>query len=292
MISALWSSYSYERIEEISKYLLARTKIRPKLGVIAGSGLGGLAEQLEEQDSFPYSKIPDFPVSTVAGHDGSLVFGLLNGVPTVCMKGRFHAYEGYPLWKCAMPVRVMKLMGVKTLIVTNAAGGINPDYKPGDIMIIKDHINIPGFAGNNPLKGANDERWGPRFPAMNKAYDKKLRELLRRCASQLQMESFLREGVYCMFGGPCYETVAEVKFIRQIGSDAVGMSTIHEVIVAHHCGLKVLGISLITNNCVADENSEIEVDHKEVMAVGNQRAKSLEQLVSKFVSKLPESFIS
>ena len=224
--------------------------------------------------------------SLVAGHSGALVFGMLSGVPTVCMKGRFHAYEGYPLWKCSMPVRVMKLLGVETLMVTNAAGGVNADFQVGDVMIIKDHINIPGFAGNNPLKGANDERWGPRFPPMNKAYDSDLRKLVKRCAADLGMSSFIREGVYCMFGGPCYETVAEIRMIRVLGGDAVGMSTVHEVIVAQHCGLKVIGLSLITNRCVADWDSKEEANHAEVVEVGKLRAKDLENLVSRIVETL------
>lgn len=227
----------------------------------------------------------------MAGHSGALVFGTLNGVPTVCMKGRFHAYEGYPLWKCAMPVRVMKLLGAQILLVTNAAGGVNADYNVGDVMIIKDHINIPGFAGNNPLKGPNDERFGPRFPPMNKAYDCDLRKIVNRCAADLDMASFVREGVYVMFGGPCYETVAEIRMIRLLGGDAVGMSTIHEVIVAQHCGLKVIGLSLITNRCVSDWESKDEANHAEVVEVGKRRAKDLERLVGHIVETLKKDVL-
>lgn len=238
---------------------------------------------MTESKVIPYEEIPDFPKSTVQGHQGALVFGELDGVPTVAMKGRLHPFEGYPLWLCAMPVRVMKLLGIETLIVTNAAGGINPQYKTGDLMVIKDHISIPGFAGNNPLRGPNDERWGPRFPPMNRAYTQKHRDTIKSLAKKLDMDSFMREGVYCMFGGPCYETVAEVKYIRQMGGDAVGMSTIHEIIVAAHCGLNVLAISLITNMCVADENDKREVNHEEVIEVGKQRALLLQNLVAEFV---------
>lgn len=222
----------------------------------------------------------------VTGHAGALVFGKLEGVPTVCMNGRFHPYEGYPLWKCSLPVRVMKLLGIKLLIVTNAAGGINPNFKPGDIMMIKDHINIPGFSGNNPLNGPNDSKWGTRFPPMNKAYDAEYRKTMRSTVSELGMSSFFREGIYCMFGGPCYETVAEIKFIRAMNADVVGMSTIHEVITAVHCGLRVLGLSLVTNKCVDDENSTTEVNHAEVVAVGQQRAVDMEKLVARFVQKI------
>ena len=220
------------------------------------------------------------------------MFGELEGVPCVCMKGRFHAYEGYPLWKCSLPVRVMKLLGVKVLIVTNAAGGVNPSFKPGDVMLIKDHVNIPGFAGNNPLNGPNDERWGPRFPPMNKAYDAELRHVMKSAASELKMSSFFREGIYCMFGGPCYETVAEINFIRKaVAADAVGMSTVHEVITAAHCGIKVLGLTLVTNCCVADENSKEEVNHEEVIAVGRQRAVDMEKLVARFIQKIKKDVI-
>lgn len=202
------------------------------------------------------------------------------------MKGRFHPYEGYPLATCAMPVRVLKLLGIKILIVTNAAGGANDNYQVGDVMIIKDHINLPAFAGNNPLKGPNDERWGPRFPPMNKAYDVNLRKLVKQCASEQGMDDYLQEGVYLMFGGPCYETVAEIRLVRALGGDAVGMSTIPEVIVAHHCGIKVIGLSLITNCCVADWESTEEANHTEVIEVGKRRAKDLEQLVAKIAEKL------
>lgn len=220
------------------------------------------------------------------------MFGHLEGVPTVCMKGRFHPFEGYPLWKCAMPVRVMKLLGIEVIIITNASGGVNPNFSIGDIMLMKDHVNIPGFAGNNPLTGPNDERWGPRFPPMNKAYDADLRKVMKSVAADMNMTSFLREGIYCMFGGPCYETVAEIKFIRNsIGADVVGMSTIHEVITAAHCGIRVLGISLVTNCCIADENSTAEANHEEVLAVGHKRAADMEKLVGAFVRKVRQDIL-
>lgn len=209
------------------------------------------------------------------------------------MKGRFHPFEGYPLSKCAMPVRVMKLLGIKVIIITNAAGGVNPNFSTGDIMLIKDHVNIPGFAGNNPLTGPNDERWGPRFPPMNKAYDADLRKKMKGVANELKMSSFLREGVYCMFGGPCYETVAEIKFIRDsIRADVVGMSTVHEVITAAHCGIRVLGMSLVTNCCIADENSTAEANHEEVLAVGRKRAADMENLVARFVQQVKQDILS
>lgn len=280
------SKYSYESMQNLTSYLLKRTKHRPLIGVICGSGMGGLADMLEDKESFPYHEIPGFPTSTVAGHKGRLVFGTLNGVSMVCMQGRFHVYEGYSLWKCAMPVRVMKLIGVKTLIVTNAAGGLNPNFRAGDIMIIKDHINFPGFSGDNPLRGRNDERWGPRFPAINNAYDLKLRNLAKDIAKELGLSDCMQEGVYVMVGGPSYETVAELRALRTLGADAVGMSTAHEVIAAKHCGLRVFGLSLITNECVMDYDVERAANHAEVLETSNRRKSDLETLISALISRI------
>ncbi|XP_054710430.1 LOW QUALITY PROTEIN: purine nucleoside phosphorylase-like [Uloborus diversus] len=282
------SMYSYESMQSLTQYLLDRTKHRPSVGVICGSGMGGLADMLEDNESFAYNEIPGFPTSTVAGHKGRLVFGILNGVPTVCMQGRFHVYEGYSLWKCAMPVRVMKLIGVKTLIVTNAAGGLNSDFRAGDIMIIKDHINFPGFAGDNPLRGRNDERWGPRFPAINNAYDLKLRKIAREIAEDLGFGEHITEGVYAMVGGPCYETVSELRALKILGADAVGMSTAHEVIAAKHCGLRVFGLSLITNECVMEYDVERSANHAEVLETSNRRKADLEKLITNLVARIQE----
>ena len=181
----------------------------------------------------------------------------------------------------------MKLLGVKTLIVTNAAGGLNKEYNVGDIMIIKDQVNMPAFAGNSPLKGQNDERWGPRFPPMNSAYDKNLIKIAKYCAKELKLNEIIREGVYVMCGGPAYETIAEVRFLRGIG-DAAGMSTAHEVTVAHHCGLKVVGFSLITNKCIADYENEQMANHQEVLDAAQKRAKDFEKLIEKIIEKLPK----
>lgn len=275
--------YSFEIIEESARYLLAKTRHRPKIGVICGSGLGGLAEQLEESDEFPYETIPNFPVSTVVGHAGRMVIGLLSGVPVLCMQGRFHSYEGYPLWKCAMPVRVMKVMGVEQLLVTNAAGGLNADYNIGDIMIIKDHINMQGFAGDSPLRGKNDERFGPRFPAMNNAYDRALRRRAGQIAVEMGLEGVVREGVYVMLGGPTYETVAELNLLRILGVDAVGMSTVPEVVVARHCGMRVFAFSLITNKCITEYDTEAEANHEEVIEVANKRKTDLQELARRVI---------
>ncbi|XP_029838052.1 purine nucleoside phosphorylase isoform X1 [Ixodes scapularis] len=279
--------YSYEHIESIANFLLSKTEHRPVIGVICGSGLGSLADLLVNSTQFHYKDIPDFPVSTVPGHSGKLVFGKLEGKTVMCMQGRFHAYEGYPLWKCAMPVRLMKLIGVKTLIVTNAAGGINTSFKAGDIMIIKDHINFPGLGGDNPLKGRNDDRWGPRFPAMSTAYDVKLRELAKKIGNEeLGMWSYLREGVYCMLGGPNFESVAEVNMLRICGADACGMSTAHEVIVARHCGMRVFGLSLISNVCISSYDDQQIANHEEVLATGESRKKDMEKLVRAMVKRM------
>ncbi|XP_003740913.1 purine nucleoside phosphorylase [Galendromus occidentalis] len=276
----------YEEMERMAEQLMTRTKHRPTVGIICGSGLSSLADLLGDNDIIPYSEIPNFPCSTVKGHSGQLIFGKLSGRSVVCMKGRIHPYEGHPMWKCAMPVRLMKLCGIKYLIVTNAAGGLNPSFNNGDIMIIKDHINFPGLSGNHPLRGVNDERWGPRFPALNGAYCVELRELVRKIALEKGAGDFLREGVYCMLGGPNFETVAEVRMLQLLGGDCAGMSTCHEVIVAKHCGLGVIGLSLISNKAVSDYAAREYANHDEVLATALQRSKLLENIVSGVVAEL------
>lgn len=213
----------------MANFLLGRTKHRPKIGIICGSGLGSLAESVEDADIVPYQIIPNFPVSTVEGHAGQMIFGNINNVPVMVMQGRFHYYEGYPLAKCCMPIRVMKLVGVTHLIATNAAGGLNEKYNVGDIVIVKDHINLMGFAGNNPLQGPNDTRFGPRFPPMNKAYDIDMKKDAFEIAKELDIQDQVHEGVYTCLGGPNYETCAELKMLKILGVDCVGMSTVHEV---------------------------------------------------------------
>ncbi|GAB6022965.1 hypothetical protein CHUAL_007055 [Chamberlinius hualienensis] len=280
------NGYAYENIKQIADFLLERTKHRPKIGIVCGSGLSGLADWLDERHAFPYEEIPDFPISTVSGHPGRLVFGLLNGIPMVCMQGRFHNYEGYTLWKCAMPIRVMKLVGVETVILTNAAGGISSDYACGDIMIIKDHINLPGFAGDSPLRGRNDERWGPRFPSMSNLFDTELRKLAKTVAENLELSHVFREGIYVMVGGPSYETIAELRLLKLVGADAVGMSTVHEAITARHCGLRVFAMSLITNKCILEYDTGEEANHEEVLATANHRKEDLQKFVTEFVKEI------
>ncbi|XP_055911728.1 purine nucleoside phosphorylase isoform X2 [Eupeodes corollae] len=282
-------NYSYEIIQEIADYLKARTDICPKIGIICGSGLNSLADHLVDTCAFEYENIPNFPLSTVEGHVGRLVFGYLEGLPVVCMQGRFHFYEGYPLAKCSMPVRVMKLMGVSYLIATNAAGGLNPKFKVGDLMIVRDHINIMGFAGNNPLQGPNDPRFGPRFPPMTNAYDSRLVKKARKIVKEMGVQNDVHEGVYTCLGGPNYESVAELKMLRTMGVDAVGMSTVHEVITARHCDMTVFAFSLITNKCATDYNSsDDEANHEEVVMVGKKRQNTCGEVVCRMVKAIGE----
>lgn len=285
--------YSYENIKEIADFLTSRTDIRPKIGIICGSGLNSLANYLEDTCAFDYEDIPNFPVSTVEGHVGRLVFGYLEGMPVMCMQGRFHYYEGYPLAKCSMPVRVMKLVGVSVLIATNAAGGLNPKFKVGDLMFVRDHINIMGFAGNNPLQGPNDPRFGPRFPPMTNAYDTKLVRKARKIIKEMGIENDVHEGVYTCLGGPNYESVAELRMLRTMGVDAVGMSTVHEVITARHCDMTVFAFSLITNKCATEYNSsDEEANHEEVVSVGKMRQDTCGEVVCRMVKAIGEDFAS
>ncbi|NXN95148.1 PNPH phosphorylase, partial [Rhinopomastus cyanomelas] len=279
----------YEVYKETADWLLARTALRPKTAIICGSGLGGLADVLDNKTIFPYEDIPHFPRSTVAGHAGRLVFGELSGQPCVCMQGRFHYYEGHSVSTVTFPIRVFFLLGVEILIVTNAAGGLSPYFRVGDIMFIRDHISIFGLGGQNPLRGSNDERFGVRFPCMSDAYEKDLLGLALESAQELGFQSFTREGVYCLLAGPCYETIAECRLLQALGADAVGMSTVPEVIVARHCGLRVLGISLITNEAVMSYNSQKKANHEEVLRTSAVRAEALQKLVTHILGKLGES---
>ncbi|KAM9808109.1 purine nucleoside phosphorylase 6 [Neosynchiropus ocellatus] len=279
-------TFDFEEYQETADWLLAQTDLRPEVAIICGSGLGGLADLMENKAAFPYDTIPHFPVSTVEGHAGQLVFGSLQGRQCVCMQGRFHFYEGYDMKTVTYPVRVFSLLGVRTLIVTNAAGGLNSDFDVGDIMIIKDHINMPGFAGQSPLCGRNEARFGARFPCMSDAYDRELVALAREAAEEQGCGAFLREGVYVMVAGPAYETVAESRVLKLLGADAVGMSTVPEVVVARHCGLRVFGLSLITNKVVTDYESGERANHDEVLNTTRRRTQDLQQLVRCLVTKL------
>lgn len=278
--------HKYEEVEKIKNFLLSKTTIRPTVGIICGSGLGGLVANVQNQESFKYEDIPGFPVSTVKGHAGKLVFGNLSGKAVVCLQGRFHFYEGHSIHKCTLPVRVMATLGITTLIVTNAAGGVNRSFNVGDIMVIKDHVGFPMLGGNHPLVGLNDERFGPRFPSMTAAYDKSYQNTAMEIAKECGYGDFIQNGCYCMFSGPTYETIAELRLAKAIGGDAVGMSTVPEVIVGGHMGLKILGISLITNKCVMDYDSDEQPNHAEVLEVGKQRSECVLNIVTNFVGKL------
>lgn len=280
------SGFTYEEYKVTADWLLSQSQHRPSIAIVCGSGLGDLADTLKDQVVFKYSDVPNFPTTSVAGHVGRLVFGSLRGKVCVCMQGRFHLYEGHAVWKTTFPIRVFQLMGVEILIVTNASGGLNPDYKVGDIMLLKDHINMPGFAGVNPLVGPNDERFGERFPCMSDAYDKDLRRLAAEVSRDLGLCSGLREGIYCALGGPSYETIAECRMLRSLGADAVGMSTTHEVITARHCKLRVLGLSLITNKVVMDYESEERANHEEVLQSSQHSAQLLEKIVTHIVGQI------
>jgi len=256
----------------------------PRVGLILGSGLGALADAISSPVTIAYSEIPGFAVSTVVGHAGALVLGQLGGQPVVAMRGRIHYYEGYDMQQVTFPVRVLRGLGAETLIVTNAAGGIRPGLKQGEIMLINDQINLPGFSGVTPLRGPNDEQLGLRFNAMNNAYDPALRAIARRVAAEQGIT--LPEGVYMMLAGPSFETPAEVRLVRLLGADAVGMSTVPEVIVARHGGMRVLGFSTITNEAISEDGTTSEANHEEVLATANLVGPRLRALIEGVLAAL------
>lgn len=262
-----------------AEYLQSKIKVKPTVGLILGSGLGVLVEEIENKIVVPYEEIPHFPTSTVQGHAGQLVFGDLNGVQVVAMQGRFHFYEGYEMSKVTFPVRVMKALGIEKVVVTNAAGGVNTNYKPGDLMLISDHIN---FMGTNPLIGPNEEDFGTRFPDMSEAYSKVLRQKAKKAGESLGIT--LQEGVYLAVTGPSYETPAEIRMMRTVGADAVGMSTVPEVIVARHAELDVLGISCITN--MAAGILDQPLNHEEVIETTEKVKSNFLGLVKEIVKAI------
>lgn len=252
-----------QMIEEAKNKIAGKTGHKPEIGLILGSGLGDLAKEIEEAVVVPYADIPHFPVSTVEGHAGQLVIGKLAGKTVVAMQGRFHFYEGYTQREVVFPVYVMKALGIRVLIATNAAGGMNPNFRPGDLMVITDHLNM---TGSNPLIGPNEEELGPRFPDMSTAYTPELRELAFRIAAKQGLQ--LQQGVYAGVSGPTYMTPAELVMLRNLGGDAIGMSTVPEVIAARHAGLKVLGISCITDMAIGEELEPLT--HEQVVEVANR----------------------
>lgn len=268
-----------EKMKEVQQLIESRTQVKPTIGLILGSGLGVLADEIRDAVNIPYEKIPHFPVSTVEGHQGQLVIGQLNGKNVVAMQGRFHFYEGYSLEQVTFPIRVMKAMGVQTLIITNASGGINMDYEPGDLMIIKDHLNL---TGRNPLIGPNQDAFGVRFPDMSTAYDPEYQELAHKVARENGID--VQEGVYVGLTGPTYETPAEIRMLRILGADAVGMSTVPEVIVACHGGIRVLGISCISN--MAAGILPQPLSHSEVMETAEKVKTTFLRLMRGIIEEL------
>ena len=268
----------FAQIEEAVSAVRKEWNQVPHVGIILGTGLGGLVEQIEIQATFEYEEIPNFPKSTAISHRGRLVCGSLNGLPVMAMEGRFHLYEGYPLKQITLPVRVMKALGAKMLVVSNACGGMNPYYQCGDIMVIDDHINL---MGDNPLIGINDDRLGPRFPDMCEPYDQQLISDAMEVARQENMH--LHRGVFVAVAGPNLETRAEYRFLRTIGADVVGMSTVPEVITAVHCGLRVVGFSIITDMCFPDSLQPAVVD--EIIAHANSAEPKLSSLVTGVLGK-------
>ena len=263
--------YSFAEYQDAAALIKSKISVTPEIGLVLGSGLGQLADEVEGAEPgtppvyIKYKDIPGWPVSTVYGHKGRLVIGKLGGRNVVVQQGRSHFYEGYSLLEVTFAVRVMKLLGVKSLVVTNAAGGVNVFFHPGDVMLIKDHIAFAGMAGNNPLCGPNMDEFGIRFPDMSQAYDREYEKLAMTAA--LKNGIVLREGTYIWLSGPSFETPAEVRMLRAMGVDAVGMSTVPEVIVARHCGMRVLGFSGITNK--NSDNGEVQTNHEEVLEAAN-----------------------
>ena len=274
------------QIDAAAEFIRGCTRHRPTTGLILGSGLGSLADQVREADSIPFDQIPYFPLSTVLGHNGRLVIGELEEQVVLAMQGRAHYYEGYSMAQVTLPVRVMQALGIQVLIVTNAAGGLNPEWHAGDLMLITDHINMVGMTGANPLRGPNLGSFGPRFPDMSTAYDPQLRQLAREAAQQAGIA--LREGVYIGLAGPNFETPAELRFLRSAGADAVGMSTVAEVTVARHGGTRVLGLSAISNIVVYDPAKGGVPSHEEVLEAGAQIVPKLTAVICNTLRRLPQ----
>ncbi len=272
----------FEKLEETVAFVRQRTTLRPTVGVILGSGLGQLVERMEDATAIDYCDVPHFPAPTVAGHAGRMVFGRIGQVDVVAMQGRFHYYEGHDMRTVAYPTAFMKQFGVRTLVVSNSAGGINRDFTPGDLMLITDHINL--FA-TNPLIGLNDERLGPRFPDMTEAYSPRLIDIADAAAGELGLT--FRRGVYAGLSGPCYETAAEIRYLAHGGADAVGMSTVPEVIAARYLGLEVLGISCITN--MATGIATVKHAHAEVVRIANEASERFCSVVAATIAKLGEN---
>jgi purine-nucleoside phosphorylase len=274
--------YSLKQIDIIADFIRSKSSYHPQVGIILGSGLGGLAASVESASIIPYDEISEWPATTVIGHQGRLLIGKFEGKEVVVMQGRVHYYEGYSMAQVCMPVRVLQRLGVKILIVTNAAGAVNPGYTPGDLMLITDHVNLIGMAGLNPLRGPNLDELGTRFPDMSQAYDRGLLDLARKVASEENIP--MQEGIYICLAGPSFETPADLRFLRIVGADAVGMSTVPEVITARHGGMRVLGISGISNK--ANLDGKTVTTHEEVLEAGQKIAPLLTTLIRGVLRRL------
>ena len=268
-----------EKIKATANFIKERIKATPEIGIILGTGLGGLANEIEILESLPYNEIPDFPVSTVEGHAGRLIYGKLGNKEVLAMQGRFHYYEGYSMKELTFPVRVMKFVGVTHLFVSNASGGLNPDWHVGDIVLINDHIN---FFSEHPLHGKNENELGPRFPDMSKVYDERLRNKAKLIA--LENNISVKEGIYIGVQGPTFETPAEYKMFRVLGGDVIGMSTVPEVIVARHMGIRVFGISIITDSGVPGEI--VEISHEEVQQVAMKAEPKMTRIMKELIESI------
>jgi purine-nucleoside phosphorylase len=279
MVERMASTSIYERAEHATRIIRARTTVEPRIAVVLGSGLGGFADDFEEPVAIPYDEIPGFVRSTAQGHAGRLVIGKVDGIPVLAMQGRLHYYEGYSLEEVTFPVRTFGLLGIKTLVLTNASGGINVQLSEGALMVISDHVNLMGV---NPLRGPNDDRFGPRFPDMSAVYSPELQELVVEEAKAIGIE--VRRGIYGALSGPSYETPAEIHLLRNLGADAVGMSTVPEAIVARHMGLEVLGISCITN--MAAGISDEPINHEDVMATGDRVRETFTELLRNVIGAI------
>lgn len=264
-----------EQIDQTAEAIRKRTSYHPRVGLVLGSGLNSLADSVKAADIIPYGELPNWPRSTVQGHAGQLVIGELEGQTVFVMQGRVHFYEGYSMSQVTLPMRVMLRLGLEMMFVTNAAGGVNPEFLPGDVMLITDHLNLIGMTGANPLMGPNLDELGPRFPDMSQAYDRKLMEIARRVATTEKLS--LREGIYCALSGPSFEGPADLRFLRLAGADAVGMSTVPEVIVARHGGLRVLGFSGISNKANLDGSTV--TTHEEVIEAGTIITPKIEKII-------------
>jgi purine-nucleoside phosphorylase len=269
--------FSMSHFELAAEAVRERVELQTRVGLILGSGLNPLASAVEDGVSIPYGEIPHFPVTTIEGHSGRLVVGRLEGQAVAVMQGRAHYYEGYSMAEVTFPMRVMQVLGIKTLIVTNAAGGLNQEFRAGDVMLITDHINLIGMSGLNPLRGPNLSEFGPRFPDMSEPYDSHLRMLATQAAAEAEVS--LKEGVYVCLAGPSFETRADLRFLRLIGADAVGMSTVPEVTVARHGGTRVLGLSGISNIAPAGDTPVVETSHEEVLEAGRMLVPKMEAII-------------